>query len=417
MLRAMLIAATLAVGAPAASLAEADAAAGKTRILVTIADPGLAGGSRVGPTRPGYSRHSAHYLVSVNVRRVAKKLAEDYGLRILDEWPIVPLEVHCIVLETDGSEAAAVLTQLRARTEVDSAQLLNQFDAFGTDADVPRDPYAKLQHNHDVLQVDRAHDWSRGDGARITIIDTGADFRHPELKTQIRTRQNFVDASAGDFAADAHGTAIAGVIAAAANNDVGMTGVAPAAKLSVLKACWYPTDKASAVCDSFTLAKALAHAVNSDTEIINLSLGGPPDALLSRLVNVALQQNIVVVAAAQPGQNVGFPADVPGVIVVGSELDGDTAGARLNAPGEEILVPVPGGGFDYASGSSLSAAQVSGIAALLVAMRPGLPREEIIALLRGSQGDAGTSVNACRALSSLLQQAGCDADGTVSQAR
>jgi subtilisin family serine protease len=107
---------------------------------------------------------------------------------------------------------------------------------------------------------------------------------------------------------------------------------------------------------------------------------------------------------------------VPGVIVVGSELDADMTGARLNAPGEEILVPVPGGGFDYASGSSLSAAQVSGIAALLVAMRPGLPREDIVALLRDSQEDAGATVNACRALSSLLQQAGCDADATVSQA-
>ena len=415
MLRGAAVLVCMALLASGSAWAQADAPAEKTRILVTIADPGLAGGSRVGPGRPGYNRHSARYLASVNVRRVAKKLAEQHGLEIVDEWPIVPLEVHCIVLETDGIEAAeSLLTKLRANPEVDSAQLLNRFEASGSHAASPSDPYTKLQHNHDVLQVGRAHDWSRGDGARITIIDTGADFRHPELKTQIRSRHNFVNEHASSFAADAHGTAIAGVIAAAANNDVGMTGIAPAARLTVLKACWYTDGRTTAVCDSFTLAKALAHAVDSDTDVINLSLGGPPDPLLTRLVNVALEENIVVVAAAQPGPAVGFPADVAGVIVVGSEPTADATAARLNAPGDEILVPVPGGGFDYASGSSLSAAQVSGVAALLVAKRPGLRREEVTALLQGSQEANGNIVNACLALSSLLQQAGCEA--TVSQA-
>ena len=419
MLRGAVILVFTALLASATAWAQADVPAEKTRILVTIADPGLAGGSRVGPARPGYNRHSARYLASVNVRRVAKKLAQEHGLEIVDEWPIVPLEVHCIVLETDSIEAAeSLLVKLRANPEVDSAQLLNRFEASGSHATSPSDPYAKLQHNHDVLQIGRAHDWSRGDGARITIIDTGADYKHPELKTQIQARHNFVDAHKSDFAGDAHGTAIAGVIAAAANNDVGMTGVAPAARLTVLKACWYPDGNTTAVCDSFTLAKALAHAVDSDTEIINLSLGGPPDALLSRLVKVALEANIVVVAAAQTGSEVGFPADVAGVIVVGSEPDADAIATRVSAPGEEILVPVPGGGFDYASGSSLSAAQVSGVAALLVAKRPGLRREEVTELLLGSQGATGNSVNACRALSNLLQQAGCEAEAeaAVSQA-
>ena len=65
--------------------------------------------------------------------------------------------------------------------------------------------------------------------------------------------------------------------------------------------------------------------------------------------------------------------DVPGVIVVGSHpaQDAEQTGAWLLAPGDEILVPVPGGGFDYASGTSLSAAHVSGVIALLVAALVG----------------------------------------------
>ena len=131
--------------------------------------------------------------------------------------------------------------------------------------------------------------------------------------------------------------------------------------------------------------------------------------MLSRLVSAALARNILVVVADPVQSLAGFPSDVPGVIVAGSvaQPDADRLGAILGAPGDEILVPVPGGGFDYASGSSLSAAQVSGVAALLMAKRPGLHRDEIHDLLAGSRNALDANVNACRALSSLLDQSGC----------
>jgi subtilisin family serine protease len=83
------------------------------------------------------------------------------------------------------------------------------------------------------------------------------------------------------------------------------------------------------------------------------------------------------------------------------------------APGSEILVPVPGGGFDYASGSSLAAAHVSGIAALLVSSSPGLTGAEVAELLTGSRPDDHQSVNACRALATLLNRSGCRHDAAV----
>ena len=114
-------------------------------------------------------------------------------------------------------------------------------------------------------------------------------------------------------------------------------------------------------------------------------------------------------ASRTPSATVSGTPDVPGVIVAGSvaQPDADRLGAILGAPADEILVPVPGGGFDYASGSSLSAAQVSGVAALLMAKRPGLHRDEIHDLLAGSRNASDANVNACRALSSLLEQSGC----------
>ena len=93
------------------------------------------------------------------------------------------------------------------------------------------------------------------------------------------------------------------------------------------------------------------------------------------------------------------------VIVVGAE--GDEQGERLHAPGADILVPVPGGGFDYASGSSLSAAQVTGVVALMLAARPGIGLDEVARLLSDSSAEYGGSVNACRVLAKMLQQPGC----------
>jgi hypothetical protein len=390
------------------------------RILVTFSDPGLSSAAQVGPPRPGYRRRSSAYLASVGVMRSARRIAKDFNLATLDDWPIAPLKVHCLVYGvSDDVEVEKLLAKLNARPEVESAQLLNQFEVSAAIENNSADPYTKLQHNLDTLELGQAHTWSVGLGTNVTVIDTGVDIDHPELRTQIASHHDFVDDVVSEFSADAHGTAVAGVIGAAANNGVGMIGVAPSTRLSVLKACWYATGKTHATCDSFTLAKALSHAIESDTDVINLSLGGPSDALLGRLVETALRRGIVVVAAAPSQEHALFPAEIPGVIVVGSDeqplAPGMVERVRISAPGDDILVPVPQGGYDYASGSSLSAAQVSGIVALLVASRPGLTSDEVSALLVDSRPTVGESVNACRALAKLLQRTGCRDLQTVSQ--
>lgn len=390
-----------------------------TRILVTLADPGMSNSARSGPPRPGYTRRSSNYLVSVNVRRAANRIARDLDLRIVDEWPIVPMKVHCLVYAISSDVTANdILTQLRERPEVESAQLVNRFETSGTPVPGHADPYTQLQHGFEALEVAEAHTWSRGNGASVTVIDTGADVDHPDLVTQISAHHDFVDDLGGEFSADAHGTAVAGVIGAASDNGIGVAGIAPEADLVVLRACWYTANRVKAVCDSFTLAKALTHALESETDIINLSLGGPHDPLLSRLLALAIDSGIVIIAAAPADP--GFPTDVPGVIVVGSEpvVESPAERALLLAPGDEILVPVPGGGFDYASGTSLSAAHVSGVAALLVARQPELAANDLTALLLNSHVDDSSYVNACRALADLLRQSGCRPvtpdDGAVS---
>ena len=399
-----------AAGAPAA---ETD------RILVTFDDPGMSSSARAGPVRPGYSRRHSTYLVSIGVRHAARGIAKEFGLRALDEWPIEPLKVHCIVYAVDDDrDVDELLDNLRADPRVESAQRMKTFEVLGASAGVPK-AYDELQHSAASLELEAAHQWSRGEGARVVIVDTGADITHPEIRAQVKAHRNFVDESQAEFSADAHGTAIAGIIGASADDGTGIVGVAPAAAITVLKACWYADRQRPAVCNSFTLARALGFAVESGAQVINLSLAGPEDPLLARLVAAALDNGQIVIAAAPAAASgESFPAGVPGVIVVDAAEAEQENGGSVRAPGSDILVPVPGGDFDFASGSSLSAAHVSGVVALLVSSRPQLSRDGVSALLLSAQNPVSRSVSACRALALLMEREGCPAaQGLVSRRR
>jgi subtilisin family serine protease len=383
------------------------------RILVTFTDAGITKSAPTGPASPVYRRGRTSYLTSVGVSRAVRRIEKEFQLEKLDEWPIAPLEVHCVVFGlTTAANTAELLAALNLRADVESAQLLEDFDIYAVSRADLADPYSELQHVLATLEIPQAHAWSMGTGVSVTIIDTGADLDHPELRHQIDAHEDFVTESSGDFSADAHGTAIAGIISAAADNSEGIIGIAPEARLSIFKACWYGTGRARAHCNSFTLAKALSRAIESGTDIINLSLGGPPDMLLERLVREALRRNIFVVAAAQPTSTPGFPGNIDGVFVVEESGIGLPAGelrqTRISAPGSEILVAVPDGGYDFASGSSLAAAHVSGVIALLIAIEPDLGADEIHSLLTTSRYSESGPVNACRALARLLETSGCN---------
>jgi subtilisin family serine protease len=280
------------------------------------------------------------------------------------------------------------------------------------------DPYFSLQHGIRSMQIDQAHQWARGQGVEIAVIDTGVDVTHPELEERIADAQDFVADSSQSFAADIHGTAVAGVIASAANNGIGIVGVAPAVKILALKACW-PLEPGSvaALCSSFTLAKAISFAISKRPDVLNLSLAGPPDPLLSRLLSRAIDRGIIVISAADPelGGRPGFPSALDRVIIVstaGSDgwavtPDSVAAVRRLIAPGDEILTTMPYGTYDFLSGSSLAAAHVSGLVALLLERNRDLSVEQILALLRETGGASERGVNGCVALAHLMGSGTC----------
>ena len=171
---------------------------------------------------------------------------------------------------------------------------------------------------------------------------------------------------------------VAGIIAARADDGVGIAGIAPGARLLGLRAC-SQLARGGAACSSFSLAKALQFALEAKAQVFNLSLTGPPDRLLARLLDVAMARGASVVGAVDvDAADGGFPASHPGVLAVAGlqsprARPGDVLPSRvLRAPDRGIPAPRPGGGWDLVSGTSYAAAQVSGLVALLRELSPRL---------------------------------------------
>jgi hypothetical protein len=321
-------------------------------VVITLHNTEAMPSPRAGSSPRDYGS-SIQYAVAPRTRSMARELATQYKLKPVREWPITQLRVHCIVYQMNvGESQSDLLRRLRSDSRVESAQPLH---SFATLSGTYNDPYAGLQRNLAAMGVPQAHAWSRGKGVSIAVIDTAVDIKHADLAGSHITSRNFTGRRER---AAAHGTAVAGIIAATGGNKLGIVGIAPEAQMHALAACWPDAaSPARAICDSFTLAVALANAIELKANIVNLSLGGPSDPLLRRLVQHGITRNMIFVAALPTdGAATGFPSEIPGVVVVDSVGHKHTARDVLLAPGTDVLTLVPQNGYDFVSGSSMAAA-------------------------------------------------------------
>jgi subtilisin family serine protease len=302
-------------------------------------------------------------------RHVAAALAHSHGLVLRDEWPMPALGVDCFVLDASDRETALREAQaLAADPRVESAEAMQVFHVMAADDGNGSDPLFAAQPAAATWHLRELHRQATGKGVRVAVIDSGVALMHPDLRGQVLLAHNFVD-SRGNVA-EAHGTEVAGIIAAREGNGIGMAGIAPQARLLALRACW-EEGAATAQCSSFTLAQALQFSIDARVQVINLSLTGPRDVLLSRLLDAALARGIDIVGAVdEHASDGGFPASHAGVLA-GAALTGELPIAAVRAPGIGIPATRPDGGWGLVSGTSFAAAQVSGLVALLRQRRPG----------------------------------------------
>jgi len=316
--------------------------------------------------------------------RIAEDLAGAHGLTLVGDWPMAVLGVDCYVMEVPAGESAARVVDLLAKDA--RVEWVQQMESFH--AQQRADPLYLVQPGGKAWHLAEIHQVATGRNIRVAVIDSGVEDSHPDLQGQVQRKENFIDWN--PYVAETHGTAVAGIIAARDGNGVGITGVAPGAKLMALRACWESSGKA-AQCNSFTLGKALNYAIMHEAQVINLSLSGPPDRLLQALVGVALKRGIAVIGAVDPhAPDGGFPASYPGVIAVSDEGVRAVGMQVLVAPGRDIPTTVPGARWRFVSGPSYAAAHVSGMMAILLELNPDR------GTLRGREGmvlNAGDSTD------------------------
>jgi len=315
-------------------------------------------------------RHGLERLASQNFPFIGSTV----GLfRIIDRRPVDTVKRE---FAADGSVKSVQLNfryvlqdQKAALTEGDPAQ------------------YAVAQ-----LRLPQAHTLARGMNVTIAVIDSGIDATHPELANSVA--DNF-DALGSKEGPHVHGTGIAGAIVAHAK----LMGSAPEARLLAIRAFGAGAGS-GAESTSYVILKGLNYAVEHGAQIINMSFAGPKDPLVERGVAATAAKGILLVAAAG---NAGakspplYPAANPNVIAVSGTDAHEKLFAASNrgnhiaiaAPGADIFLPAPDQKYQVTSGTSFSAAYISGVAALILQRNPGLKPDDVRAILTKTARDLG----------------------------
>lgn len=214
-----------------------------------------------------------------------------------------------------------------------------------------------------------------GTGIRVAVLDTGIDYLHPDLSANYRGGYDFVNNDNDPMDDNWHGTHVSGTIGAL-KDGVGAVGVSPEIDLYGLKVL-----DARGSGSFSSIISALDWAVNNNMQVLNLSLGssGDPGTTVRQAFQQAYNQGLVIISSAGNAgsgtDTVGYPAKYESVIAVASTTSTDSRSSfsstgpavEIAAPGSSIYSTDSGGGYYTASGTSMAAPHVAGVAALILA--------------------------------------------------
>ncbi|WP_052339833.1 S8 family serine peptidase [Gorillibacterium massiliense] len=251
-------------------------------------------------------------------------------------------------------------------------------------------------HQKYLNQIHAFEAWSvvTGNPERvIAIVDTGVELNHPDLASQLVSGINLVNPGTPPNDDNGHGTNVAGVIAAVANNEKGIAGLLWDAKIMPVKAL-----ESDGTGEEDTLGEGIRYAVDHGASIVVLSLGlNKPSEYMESIVRYAEKKGVLLVAAAgNEGGPVKYPAAYSTVLSVGGATADNERSVASNY-GDELDVLAPWsvfttarqGGYQFSGGTSLAAPQVAAVCAMVWALHPELTPAQIRDIIRRSAEDLG----------------------------
>ncbi len=360
-------------------------------------------------------------------------VARDRGLAVITELG-VPGKGMPALVSTQGRGVDEVLADLRADPNVEYAepnyrvQLADDGVVTALDVD---DPLTIDQYSLDQMRVRDAWSLSTGGSNVVAVLDTGVQANHPDLMGRVLTGYDFVNDDTNAADDNGHGTWVAGIIAATANDDYGIAGISWTDKILPVKIM-----NSSGSGSSSDLTAGIIWAADRGAEVINMSVGGfPYSQYVQDAVNYAWGKGSILVAAA--GNNNRdesfYPASFTNVISVSATQLNDEfshwssygPAVDVSAPGSSVLTtnciasvcPHPEwGSHTYISGTSFATPNVVGVVALLRSEYPTKSPQWIVDRLISTVDDLGDSgwdkryghgrVNAVRALGATVAQTG-----------
>lgn len=265
----------------------------------------------------------------------------------------------------------------------------------------PTDPLAGQQWGLAAIGAPQVWQFSQGAGVTVAVVDSGSG-PHPDLESNRETGKTIISLIESDGATDVdfkdgHGTHVAGIIGAVADNGIGIAGVAPKARLLPV----HVLDSEGSG-DSRDVARGIRYAADSGARVINLSLGGPIESSsLTSAVQYAVDKGVLVVAASGNG----FPDAAPkwpaasNLTLAVTSTDINNNVGIFAQRGEYIDIAAPGvnivstalNGYKSLSGTSMSAAYVSGAAALLFSAQPAITSLQVRDILLRTATDLGVA--------------------------
>ncbi len=320
----------------------------------------------------------------------ADALARRHGLRRVESQSLSLLGSTLALFRlTSRRTLEATSRELAADRSVRSVQPNFRYALQDQDAQLSEgDP---AQYALAKLRLPQAHTLAHGANVTVAVIDSGVDLRHPEFSG---TAIISFDALSSKEGPHAHGTGVAGAIVSHSR----LMGSAPAARILAIRA--FGAAAKGAESTSYILLKALNYAAAQGAQIVNMSFAGPKDALIARALSALGARGVVLVAAAGnagPKSPPLYPGADANVIAVSATDAQDRLFAASNrgnyiavsAPGADIFLPAPDGQYQITSGTSFSAAYISGVAALILERNPALKAAEVKLILTKTARDLG----------------------------